>query len=58
MICEHSGASDVLLKLIARAIEVGADDMEIEYKNHREEVFAVGAGIGVGIASLDSSKYK
>ncbi|MGH8479583.1 MAG: hypothetical protein ACREXK_08435 [Gammaproteobacteria bacterium] len=51
---EHSEASDILLELVARAIEVGADDMEIEYKSGREEVFAVGAGIGVGIASLDS----
>ena len=29
--------------------------MEIEYKNGREEVFAVSSGIGVGIAGLDSS---
>ena len=29
--------------------------MEIEYKNGREEVFAVSSGIGVAIAGLDSS---
>lgn len=54
MSCEHSEASDVLLELVARAIKVGADDMEIECKNGREEVFAVSSGIGVAIASLDS----
>lgn len=54
MIGEHSEASDVLLELVARAIKVGADDMEIEYKNGREEVFAVSSGIGVAIVSLDS----
>ncbi len=54
MICEHSEASDILLELVARAIKASADDMEIEYKNGREEVFAI-SGIGVAIASLDSS---
>lgn len=54
MLSKHSETSDVLLELVARAIKVGADDMEIEYKNGREEVFAVSSGIGVGIASLDS----
>jgi hypothetical protein len=55
VICEHSEASDILLELVSRAIKAGADDMEIEYKNGREEVFAVSSGIGVAIASLDSS---
>ena len=54
MLSKHSETSDVLLELVARAIKVGADDMEIEYKNGREEVFAVSSGIGAGIASLDS----
>jgi len=54
MIGEHSKTSDVLLELVARAIKAGADDMEIEYKNGREEVFAVSSEIGVGIASLDA----
>jgi hypothetical protein len=51
MICEDSEASDILLELVSRAIKAGADDMEIEYKNGREEVFAVSSGIGVAIAS-------
>lgn len=54
MIREHSKTSDLLLELVVRAIKAGADDMEIEYKNGREEVFAVSSGIGVSIASLDS----
>jgi hypothetical protein len=44
MICEHSEASDILLELVARAIKAGADEMEIGYKNGREEVFAVSSG--------------
>lgn len=58
MICEHSEASGVLLELAARAIKAGADDMEIEYKNGREEVAAVGSGIGIAIASLDSKSQE
>ena len=55
MISKHSEASDVLLELVARVIKAGVDHMEIAYKNGREEVFAVSSGIGVAIASLDSS---
>lgn len=47
----------MLLDPVARVIEVGASEMEVEYKDGREEVFAVcsGVGVGVGIASLNSS---
>ena len=54
MLSKHSETSDVLLELVARAIKAGADDMKIEYKNGREEVFPVSSGIGVAIAGLDS----
>ena len=37
MIGEHSEVSDVLLELVASVVEVGADEMEIEY-NRREDV--------------------
>lgn len=45
----------MLLDLVAKVIEADAREMEVEYKDGREEVFAVCSGIGVGIASLDSS---
>ena len=55
MTCERSEPKATMLDLVARAIEAGASEMEVEYKNGREEVFAVCSGIGVGIASLESS---
>ena len=33
----------------------GADELDTEYKDGREEVFAVKGAMGLGIASLDSS---
>jgi len=45
----------ILERLAADAIRLGADELEVEYKDGCEEVFAVKAGIGVGIASLRSS---
>ena len=45
----------MLLDLVARVIDAGATEMEVEYKAGREEVFAVCCGIGVGIASLNST---
>lgn len=44
----------ILLELVEEAIKAGGTEIEIEYKDGREEVFAVNQGIGVGIASLDS----
>jgi hypothetical protein len=54
MIREPFKDKNILLELVAKAIEAGASEMEIEYKDGREQVFAVGQGIGIGIASLDS----
>jgi len=44
----------ILLELVEKAIKSGGSEIEIEYKDGREQVFAVSQGIGVGIASLDS----
>ena len=41
--------------LAAKAIALGADQLEAEYKDRCEEVFAMKSGIGVGIASLRAS---
>ncbi len=45
----------VLEQLAAEAIRLGADAMEVEYKDGHEGVFAVLGGIGYGIARLPSS---
>lgn len=46
--------NSVLKQLIAKALELHADSLEIEYKDGREEVCAMRGCVGVGIASLDS----
>ncbi len=47
--------SPVLTDLIAKALEFGADELEIEYKDGKEEVAVMKGSLGFGIASLDSS---
>jgi hypothetical protein len=38
--------------LAAVAIELGAEELDVESKDSYEEVFAVKSGLGLGIASL------
>jgi hypothetical protein len=45
----------ILEQLATKAIRLGADEIEVEYKDGCEEVFAVKSEFGVGIASLRSS---
>jgi hypothetical protein len=45
----------ILEQLAAKAMSLGADGFEVEYKDGCEEVFAVKSGFGLGIASLRSS---
>ena len=42
-------------ELLAKAIRYGGDMLEVEYKNHYEEVFVMRNGIGFGIARFKSS---
>lgn len=49
----NTGA-DVLYDLIAKALEIGADRLEVEYKDGYEEIFAMTGTMGAGIARLDS----
>lgn len=42
----------VLEQLAANAICLGADELEVEYKDGREVVFAMKSGIGMGIANF------
>jgi len=48
------GSPDILVALISKAIGLGADGIEVEYKDRHEEVAAVKGRLGVGIASLRS----
>jgi hypothetical protein len=45
----------VLEPLLAKAIGLGADQLEVDYKDGSEVVFAMKSGVGVGIASFRSS---
>lgn len=55
MIRKQVENKSILLGLVGKAIEAGKSEMEIEYKDGSEQVFAVGQGIGIGIANLDSN---
>lgn len=48
----------ILEELAAEAVRLGADFLEVEYKDGREWVVAVVGEIGYGIASLDSSSQE
>jgi hypothetical protein len=45
----------ILEKFAAKAIRVGAELLEVEYKDGYEEIFATAGGFGVGIGRLRSS---
>ena len=45
----------ILDSLVAKAIELGAHVLEIEYKDGYEEVYALKGNTGVGIAMLPSN---
>jgi len=42
----------ILEQVAMKAIRLGADELEVDYKDGREVVFAMKSGIGVGIANL------
>jgi hypothetical protein len=45
----------ILERVAADAIRLGADTLEVEYKDRYEEVFAASGSLGFGIASFRSS---
>ena len=45
----------ILEPLLAKAIGLSADQLEVEYKDGPEEVFAMKSGVGLGIANFRSS---
>ena len=48
----------ILRELASKAIEIGADGLEVEYNGGKEEVCAMNrsAGVGFGIASFPSNQ--
>ena len=46
--------SSVLLDLISKAIDAGADALEVEHKDGREQCCAMKGRLGFGIASFES----
>jgi len=52
MVAKHEG---IVERLAAEAIRLGADLVEVEYKDDYEEVIAARGGVGYGIARLRSS---
>jgi hypothetical protein len=46
---------NVLESLLKEAIRLGAGSIQVEYKDQREEVFAMNGGVGVGIATFRAS---
>ena len=55
MICRRTESNDILLELVAKTLAVGAYEMQVEYEDRKEHVFAFQEGVGFGIASLDAS---
>jgi hypothetical protein len=55
MICRRTESNDLLLELVAKTLAVGAYEMQVEYEDRKEHVFAFQEGVGFGIASLDAS---
>ncbi len=52
MVLKHTS---IVEQLASEAIRLGADMLEVEYKNGHEEVFALKGGVGFGIARFPSS---
>ena len=52
---EASQALSPLAKVTAKALEVGAQELEVEYKSGWEEVCAMRGNFGVGIARFKAS---
>lgn len=48
----------MLMEFLEKAIEIGADEIQIEYKDQKEWIFAFKGSIGVGIGSLNPDAAK
>ena len=48
----------MLIEFLEKAVAIGADLIEIEYKDCKKRVFAFSGPMGVGIGSLDPDEAK
>jgi hypothetical protein len=55
MIRAASRSNDLIARLVAKTVELGGNELDVEYKDGCESVCAMKDNIGFGIASLDSS---
>jgi hypothetical protein len=55
MVQLRSEPEGILDSLVSKAVRQGADTLEIEYKDGREEICAMRGDIGYSIASIESS---
>jgi len=51
-----TGNDEVLAKLIARASEIGATELEVEYEDRTEIVYAFRGATGISIAAFPSGE--
>jgi len=52
---KSSSPMDILGTLVFKAVEIGANELEVEYKDGKEWVFARKDAFGFGIASFPSA---
>jgi len=50
----NSESTDILATLASKAMELGADAFEVEYKDRHEEICAIKGSMGIGIGALPS----
>ena len=50
-----SAPDDILVTLLSRAIEIGADELEVQYQDRQDWVCALKGGSGLSIASFPSN---
>ena len=48
----------MLMKFLEKALAIGCDSIEIEYKDRKEWIFAFSGSVGCGIGCLDPDEAK
>jgi len=55
MIDKAAFSGDLIAQLVAKTVELGGNELDVEYKDGHESVCAMKNNVGFGIASLNSS---
>lgn len=55
MIDKAASSGGLIARLVAKTVELGGNELDVEYKDGHESVCAMKDNVGFGIASLDSS---